>query len=91
MKSAYELAMERLGGPAPALTDEQKSRLAEVDKKIDAKIAEKRISLGRLLDEARATANYIEQGQLEEQLAREIAKFNKQRETEKDEIRGEKS
>ena len=89
MKSAYELAMERLGGPAPSLSDKQKGRLAEIDKKFDAKIADRKISLGKLLNEARETCNYIEQGQLEEQIAREITKFEKQREEEKDKLRNE--
>ena len=91
MKSAYERAMERHGGDAAPvkLTDDQKARLAEVDKKFDAKLAEKKIGLGKLLDEARATANYVEIGQLEEQLSREISKFEKQREEEKDKIRAE--
>jgi len=92
MKSAYELAMERLGGESPAkLTDDQKTRLAEIDKKFDAKIAEKKLALGKLLGEARATANYIEIGQLEEQLTRELTKFAKQREEEKDKIWSEKA
>jgi len=93
MKSAYELAMERLGdGEKPVkLTDDQKARLAEVDKKFDAKVAEKKLALGTLLNEARATANYVEIEQLEEQLARELTKFGKQREEAKDKIRSEKA
>lgn len=46
MKSAYELAMERLekeSPSGPALTDEQRAQLAEVDNKIEAKIAERKI------------------------------------------------
>ncbi|MBP8258896.1 MAG: hypothetical protein KA118_04450 [Verrucomicrobia bacterium] len=42
MKTAYELAMERLGksGPSPKLTDAQRKALAELDAKYTAKIAE---------------------------------------------------
>ena len=41
MKSAYELAMERMGGDDDKpLTDEQKEKIAEIDTKYKAKIAE---------------------------------------------------
>jgi len=46
MKSAYELAMERLerdAGPSKKLTDEQKERIAEIDRMYDARIAEQRL------------------------------------------------
>ena len=47
MKSAYELAMERLQKTSPSfsLTDEQKKELAELDSKYLAKIAEKELFL----------------------------------------------
>ena len=43
MKSAYELAMERLEKKAPsvALTDEQKQQIAEIDSTFKARIAER--------------------------------------------------
>jgi len=42
MKSAYELAMERLEKKAPslALTDEQKQQIGEIDSTFKARIAE---------------------------------------------------
>ena len=43
MKSAYELAMERLGGEGRELAPEQKQRLAEIDRRTEAKIAQARI------------------------------------------------
>ena len=46
MKSAYELAMERLdkeSGPAKKLSDDQKARIADIEKKYDAKVAELRL------------------------------------------------
>ena len=43
MKSAYELAMERLGGESNELSEEQKSALARIDSKMKAKIAETEI------------------------------------------------
>jgi hypothetical protein len=47
MKSAYELAMERLeqeSGPSKKLTDEQRDQLADLDKLYDAKKAELALS-----------------------------------------------
>ena len=45
MKSAYELAMERLNKASPTikLTDKQKLELAEIDSKYAAKIAEREL------------------------------------------------
>ena len=47
MKSAYEIAMERLNKTAPAtkLTAEKKQQLAELDRRYAAKIAEREIAL----------------------------------------------
>ena len=47
MKSAYELAMERLSKTAPAvtLTAEQKQEIAELESKCAAKIAERELFL----------------------------------------------
>ena len=47
MKTAYELAMERLNKSAPAakLTPAQKQALAELDSKYAAKVAEREIAL----------------------------------------------
>ena len=89
MKSAYEKAMERLGGDEPIkkLSDDQKAALAKVDEKFKAKIAEKELFLNEQLAKATETANYLEIPQIEEQKRREIAKLEKQRETEKDQIR----
>ena len=44
MKSAFELAMERFGGPAKSYSDSQKQQLADVDKDIDAKIAQLKLT-----------------------------------------------
>ncbi len=46
MKSAYELAMERLGGSKPSkpLTPDQKARLAELDSVYRARIAQEDLS-----------------------------------------------
>jgi len=58
MKSAYELAMERLGGPPKELTDEQKASIAEIDAQMKARVAETEIMFDQQLaaetDPARA-------------------------------------
>ena len=50
MKSAFELAMERLGGaPTKPLTNEQKEQLAEVHRIYEAKMAQAKFDLARRL------------------------------------------
>ena len=85
MKSAYELAMERLEKVAPAarLSAEQKARLAEVDQQIDAEIAGKRVFLEGQL----AKAEFHEQDSIRRQLASEIARLEEKRGREKGKIR----
>ncbi len=57
MKSAYELAMERLNRTAPVarVTDGQRRQLAELDSVYKAKTAERELALQN--DLARATAS----------------------------------
>lgn len=85
MKSAYELAMERLAedsGPSKTLTDEQRERIAEVDRKYDARVAEEKMSV-----ETRAAAAPFEESmQIRETLAPALASFDEQREREKQKI-----
>ena len=42
MKSSYELAMERMGGEEKPINEDQKSKIAEIDSRYKAKIAEKK-------------------------------------------------
>ena len=49
MKSAYELAMERLGGESNELTEEQKAGIADIDVKMKSKIAEAQIMFDQQL------------------------------------------
>ena len=59
MKTAYELAMERLNKTAPAtkLTGAQKKQLAELDSKYAAKIAEREIALRDEITKAAAAGD----------------------------------
>jgi Spy/CpxP family protein refolding chaperone len=94
MKSAYELAMERLAKSDPSgsipLTAEQKSRLAEIDRVYKGKLAEREIFLKKQLDEAFAAEKFDDAEKIKQQLASERARIDEERETEKERIRTEK-
>ncbi len=91
MKSAYELAMERLAKSDPAagrpLTAEQKARLAEIDTVYRGKIAEREIFLKKQLDEALAAQNFDEADKVRKQIAGEKARLEEEREDEKERVR----
>ncbi|MCG8601284.1 MAG: hypothetical protein MI807_14170 [Verrucomicrobiales bacterium] len=89
MKSAYELAMERLNDSEPQvkLTDEQKAEIAAIDDKFKAKIAERELFLDDLIRKAETEGNFVELPQLQEQKAREIAALKEECEAGKEEIR----
>ena len=87
MKSAYELAMERMGGDEKPLTAEQKERIADVDAKYKAKIAEKRIFLEKAIQDVLAQEKTEEAEELRSQLVQETAKLEAKSEEEKDRIR----
>ena len=87
MKSAYELAMERMGGDEKPLTAEQKERIADVDAKYKAKIAERRIFLEKAIQEVLAQEKTEEAEELRSQLVQETAKLEAKSEEEKDRIR----
>jgi hypothetical protein len=87
MKSAYELAMERMGGDEKPLTAEQKERIADVDAKYKAKIAERRIFLEKAIQDALAQEKTEEAEELRSQLVQETAKLEAKSEEEKDRIR----
>lgn len=85
MKSAYELAMERLGGETRHFTPEQKEQLAEIDRKADAKIAQIRMQT----DVKIATVSDAEAEQLRQDMAVEIEGLNNHREREKERLKKE--
>jgi hypothetical protein len=86
MKSAYELAMERLGGESQELTEEQKRAIAEIDAKAKAEAAEAEIMFDQQLAAAQdpAKAALIRQTRQEQ-----IAKIKNDSEAEKERIRNE--
>ena len=91
MKSAYELAMERLAKSDPSagkpLTPEQKSRLADIDRVYQGKTAEREIFLKKQLNEALAAGNAEEADKIRQQLASEKTRLQEEREAEKDRVR----
>lgn len=91
MKSAYELAMERLAKSDPdagkALTPEQKSRLAEIDRVYQGKIAEREIFLKKQLNDALAQQNADEHRKIQQQIVSERARLEEEREEEKERVR----
>ena len=91
MKSAYELAMERLkskdSSDRKELTEEQKLKIAEVDKKFTAKAAERQIFLNKQVAEAEMSSNYEEMEALRKQLRSELAIIEEEKEEAKKKIR----
>ncbi len=90
MKSAYELAMERLAKSDPSakpLSAEQKGRLAEIDRVYKGKLAEREIFLQKQLNEAMADQKFEEITKIKQQLASEKARFEEEREEEKERVR----
>lgn len=93
MKSAYELAMERLKSsddtPAVELTAEQKAKLAEIDRVYQGKIAEREIFLQQRLVETQSTGDHDESEKVRQQLKSERARLEEEREEEKNRVRRE--
>ena len=89
MKSAYELAMERLEKQSPSakVTDEQKREIAEIDSLYTAKIAEREVFLKDQILKATAAGNREEIEALEKQLASELRRLNEDREEKKEKVR----
>ena len=89
MKSAYELAMERLekASPSISLSEDQKKEIAEVDSSYRAKIAEKEIFLKDQICNARNAGNSEEAESLEKQLASAIRRLQDDCEAKKEKLR----
>ena len=90
MKSAYELAMERLAKSDPAakpLNAEQKARLAEIDRVYQGKTAEREIFLQQQLQAALSGQNYDEADKIRKQIAGEKARLAEECEEEKERVR----
>jgi len=89
MKSAYELAMERLQKTSPSfsLTDEQKKELAELDSKYRAKIAEKELFLKEQIRKAQIEGKTEDVQSLQKQLSSEVRQLQEECEARKEKLR----
>jgi hypothetical protein len=89
MKSAYELAMERLHKAAPTvkLTGAQKKQLAELDSVYAAKIAGREIAMKNEIAGLAAAGEFEKVETLQQQLSRERKSLQAELEEKKGEIR----
>src|SRR5204862_6878763 len=89
MKSAYELAMERLqkGSPSVTLTAEQKAELAEIDSSFKAKIAERKIFITDEIRKAVAAGKFDDVESLEKQLTADESRLQQDCEHKKEKLR----
>jgi len=90
MKSAFELAMERLEKESPPqeLTEEQKAKLSELSKVYEAKIADKELFLNGEIAKAEAAGEFDQIEQLTKQLVSERKVLEEELEQKKNEVRG---
>ena len=87
MKSAYELAMERLNTSDPdsvnPLTEQQKKELYEIDQRYKAKKAERELFLNKQLEEALLKGDNEEAANISKQITNEKLRLEDEREEEK--------
>lgn len=89
MKSAYELAMERLEQQQPTvkMTDAQKAEIAEIDSISKARTAEKELFLNEQIAKARAAGQWEEVQAIEKQLVSELRRIQEDCEAKKERVR----
>ncbi len=90
MKSAVELAMERLRekeGEVAPLTSEQRAQIAEIEAETKAKVAEEEILAQDRLRAASATGDAEAVRTVQEETAREIARLRERGEAKKRAVR----
>jgi stress response protein YsnF len=89
MKSAYELAMERLekNSPTARLTAAQKAEVGELESLYKAKKAEKELFLRGEIAKAEATGDAQAVEQLNQQLSHELRRLEEDLETKKEKVR----
>ncbi|MBA4147877.1 MAG: hypothetical protein H0X66_07145 [Verrucomicrobia bacterium] len=89
MKSAYELAMERLNKSAPTvkLTEKQKKQLSDLDSKYQAKIAQREIAIKGEIATAQSAGDWAKAEELQQQLVIERKNLQSDLEEKKDKLR----
>jgi hypothetical protein len=88
MKSAYELAMERLAKTEPTrtLTAAQKTELAEINTRYQAKIAERETFLKGLIAQAQLKSDHAEANDLHQQLGRDVTTLKEEWDAKRDAV-----
>ena len=87
MKSAFELAMERLGGGARQYTAEQKERFNEIDREYDARLAQ--LKLQAQSDRLKVADDVEKLKEFDDRLAEDIRRLEAKREDKKYSLRRE--
>jgi hypothetical protein len=89
MKSAYELAMERLEKQAPSvkLTDSQRAQIAEIDSLYKSRTAEKELLLAEEIRREQAAGKFSEVEKVQQQLASELRRLSAECEAKKEKVR----
>ena len=89
MKSAYELAMERLEKQSPTakLTEEQRAAIAEIESTYRAKIAERELFLQGQIQKAVDARDAAEAESVRVQLTREVRRLQEECEAKKAKVR----
>ena len=92
MKSAYELAMERLEKQSPTanLTEAQKAQITELESLTKAKKAEKELFLQGEIAKAVEKGDYEAMAQMQKQLTHELSKLDEDLEKKKEKVRSGK-
>ena len=93
MKSAYQLAMERLEQQSPSLklTDDQRSRIAQIDSLYKSKMAEKELLLKDEIQREQMAGKFAEVEKLQQQLSSELRRLTEECESKKESVRQEKT
>lgn len=89
MKSAYELAMERLQKKAPTkpLTEAQKAEIADLESLYKSRIAQVEISIGDEIQAAQAGEEHDKVDELRARLVQQRARLEEEREERKERVR----
>ena len=89
MKSAYELAMERLQKQSPTakLNEDQKAKISELDSVYKAKKAERELFLQGEIVKAEAKGDYQGMDELKQQLSRDLRRLDDELESKKEKVR----
>jgi hypothetical protein len=93
MKSAFELAMERLNKTSPTtkISEEQRKELAELDSKYAAKIAERELFLKDEMEKAAGKGEWETMEQFQQQLVRDRKSLQAELEEKKEAVRQKKA